>query len=186
MLGAVDAVDGACGGKIFPFGGFAVISVFVVARLEVVVGLGELAASHDAATDAGAKGEVNAAVIAAAYFGKRGEVAVVLDVSGFSKIFREFLSEIEVFPGEIAEPSAFIVFDDARHRDAKSDHFVEDEIDANLLAKVIIKGVLVGAGREFDGMQDFALAVYEGDEGFGAANVDTEIHVFIIADVRQG
>lgn len=162
------------------------IGVFVVARLEVVVGLGELAARRDAATDAGAKGEVNAAVITMAHLGERGEVAVVLYVSGFSKIFREFLGEVEVFPGEITEPSAFVVLDDARHRDAKSDHFVEDEIDANLLREVIIESVLVGAGREFDGMQDFALAVYEGNEGFGAANVDTEIHVFIIADVRQG
>ena len=45
MLGAVDAVDGACGGEIFPFGGFAVVGELVVARFEVVVGLGELAVS---------------------------------------------------------------------------------------------------------------------------------------------
>ena len=162
------------------------IGVFVVARLEVVVSLGELAARHDAATDAGAKGEVNAAVITMAYLGERGEVAVVLDVSGFSEVFCELLGEVEVFPGEIAEPSAFVVFDDAWHRDAKSNHFVEDEIDANLLREVIIKGVLVGAGREFDGVQDFALVIDEGNEGFGATNVDTEIHNYIIADGRRG
>ena len=157
-----------------------------MARLEIVIGLGELAIRDDATPDASAKSEVNAAVVAVASLGDDGEIAVVLDVSRLTKIFLEFLREIEVFPGEIAEPSAFVIFDNARHGDAESDDVVEDEIDADLLAKVIVKGFLVGAGREFNGVQDFALATYEGDEGFGATNVDTQIHNFIIADGSRG
>lgn len=162
------------------------IGVLVVARLKVVIGLGELAVRDDATPDASAKGEVDATVVATASFGDDGEIAVVLDVGWFAKIFFKFFGEIEVFPGEIAEPSAFVILDDARHGDAESSNVVDDEIDANLLAKVIIKGVLVGAGREFDGVQDFALVIDEGDEGFCATNVDTQIHNFIIADGRRG
>lgn len=151
-----------------------------------MIGLGELAIRDDATPDAGAKGEVDATVVAAASFGDYGEIAVVFDVGWFAEIFLKFLGEVEVFPGEIAEPSAFVILDDARHGDAESNNVVENEIDANLLAKVIVKGVLVGAGREFNGVQDFALATNEGDEGFCATNVDTQIHNFIIADGRRG
>ena len=162
------------------------VGVFVVARLKIVIGLGELAIRDDATPDAGAKGEVNAAVVAVASLGDDGEIAVVFDVGWFAEIFLKFFGEIEVFPGEIAEPSAFVILDDARHGDAKSDDVVEDEIDADLLAEVIVKGFLVGAGREFNGVQDFALVTNEGDEGFGATNVDTQIHNFIIADGGRG
>lgn len=162
------------------------VGVFVVARFEVVIGLGELAIRDNAAPDASAKSEVNAAAVAVASLGDDGEIAVVLDVSRLTKIFLEFLREIEVFPGEIAEPSAFVILDNARHSDAKGDDVVENEINADLLAEVIVKGFLVGAGREFDGVQDFTLVIDEGDEGFRATNVDTQIHNFIIADVRQG
>lgn len=151
-----------------------------------MISLGELAIRDDATPDASTKGEVGATMVAVASLGDDGEIAVVLDVGRLTKIFLEFLREIEVFPGEIAEPSAFVILDNARHSDAKSDDVIEDEIDADLLAKVIIEGVLVGAGREFDGVQDFALVIDEGDEGFGATNVDTQIHNFIIADGRRG
>lgn len=173
VFDAVDAINGARCGKIFPFGGLAVVGELVVARLEVVVGFGEFAIGSDAATNTSAKGEVDALVVAAASLGDGGEVAVVLDKGRLAEIFLELLCEVEVLPREIAEPGAFVVFDDAWHGDAEGDYFAEDEVNANLLAKIIVESVLIGVGGELNRVKDFALFVHEGDEGFGATNVDT-------------
>ena len=173
VFDAINAINGARCGKIFPFGGLAVVGELVVARLEVVVGFGEFTIGSDAAANTSAKGKVDALVVAAASLGDGGEVAVVLDQGRLAEIFLEFLCEVEVLPREIAEPGAFVVLDDAWHGDAEGDYFAEDEVDANLLAKIIVESVLIGVGRELNRVKDFALFVHEGDEGFGATNVDT-------------
>ena len=149
------------------------IGELVVARLEVVVGFSEFAVSSNAATDTGAEGEINALMIAAAGLGDSGEVAVILDKGWFAEVFLEFFGNIETLPREIAKPSDAVIFDDARHGDAEGEDFAEDEVHADLLTEVIVEGFLIGTGREFNGVQDFALATDEGDEGFSATNVDT-------------
>ena len=119
-------------------------------------------------------------MVEAAGFGEGSKISVVFDESGEFEVFFEFVGDVEGLPGEIAEPSRAVIFDDARHGDAEGDYLAHDEVDADLLKKKTVEFVLVDGGLEFDGMENFASCTHEGDEGFGAADVDTEIHNSII------
>ncbi len=88
-----------------------------VAGFEIVVALTDDAIVDDAATDAGGKGEVKRATRGLAGFGEAGKVSVVVDEDGFGEIGGQLASDVEVFPGEIAEIDGAVVFDDARHGD---------------------------------------------------------------------
>ena len=180
---AVAGANGASGGEILPFVLLAVIEVFLVARLEIAVFIRELAADGDAAADTGAKGVIDVLVIDVASFGEGGEISVVFDESGELEILLEFMGNIERLPGEIAEPGGAVVLHDTRHGDAEGDNLGHDEVDADLLEEKFVEFLLINRGLELDGMKDFASRVHEGNDSFGAANVDTEIHNSIIQHI---
>lgn len=69
--------------------------------------------------------------------------------------------------------------------DRDSADFVEREIDGDLLEEVFVEVILVLAGGEADGVKELTGGAKQGDEGFGAADVDTEIHENIIT-LREG
>ena len=90
-------------------------------------------------------------------------------------------------PREVTEPDGLVVFNDAWHGDRDGLDAAEDEIDADLLEKILIKDILVRDSGEADRVKNIAVFADERDDSFGAANVDTEIHVFSIASLaREG
>ena len=180
---AVTGANSAGGSEVFPFVFLAVIEVFFVAWLEVAILVREFAAEGDAATDAGAKGVINILVVDAAGFGEGSEVGVVFDESRELVIFFELVGDIEGLPREIAEPDGAIVLHNAGHCDTEGDNFGHDEIDADLLEEELVEFLLIDRGLKLDGMKDFASCIHEGDDGFGAADVDTEIHNSIIQHI---
>ena len=88
-------------------------------------------------------------------------------------------------PREIAEPDGLIALDDAWHRNRNGFDATQDEIDADLLKEILVKDILIRDGRKADGMENVAVFIYECDDGFGASNVDTEIHNLSIASLGQ-
>lgn len=180
---AVTGANGASGGEIFPFVFLAVIEVFFVARLEIAVLIREFAPESDTAADTGAEGVIDVLVIDVASFGEGGEISVVFDESRELKILLELVGDIERLPGEIAEPGGAVILHDTRHGDAESDNFGHDEVDADLLKEKFVEFLLIDRGLELDGMKDFASRVHEGNDSFGAADVDTEIHNSIIQHI---
>lgn len=180
---AVTGANGASGGEIFPFVLFAVIEVFFVARLKIAVLVRELSAERYTTANTGTEGVVDVLVIDAAGFGEGGEISVVFDESRELKILLELVGDIERLPGEIAEPGGAVIFHDARHGDAEGDNLGHDEVDTDLFKEKFVEFLLIDRGLELDGMKDFASRVHEGNDSFGAANVDTEIHNSIIQHI---
>lgn len=76
---AILGIDGAGGGDIFPFFGFALEDEFGVARFKIRVALYELAVFDDTATDAGREGQVERAAFTEAGFGQSGKIGVVFN-----------------------------------------------------------------------------------------------------------
>ena len=99
----------------------------------------------------------------------------------------EELSKVEVVPREVTEPDGLVFLDDARHSNRDGLDARKHEINADLLEKIFVKDVLIRDGCEADRVKYVAVFTDERDDGFGAANVDTEIHVFSIASLaREG
>ena len=183
---AIFGIDGARGGNIFPFFGFAFVDELGMARFEVGIALNEGAIFDDAATDAGGEGEVERATLTEASLGEGGKIGVVFDVGwDIGKVALEKFGEIKVVPRKIAKPDGLIALDDARHSDGNSFNAAQDEIDADLLKKILVKDILIRDGRKADRMENVAVFIYERDDGFGASNVDTEIHNLSIASLGQ-
>ena len=90
-------------------------------------------------------------------------------------------------PREITEPDGLVFLNDARHGDRDGLDATQDEIDADLLEKILIKDILIRDGGEADRVKNVTVFTDERDDGFGASNVDTEIHNFSIASLaREG
>lgn len=99
----------------------------------------------------------------------------------------EKFGKIEVVPWEITEPDGLVVFNDARHGNRNGFNAGKDEIDTDLLEKVLVKDVLVRNGGETDRVKYLAFATDERDDGFGASNINTEKHNFSITSLaREG
>ena len=91
------------------------------------------------------------------------------------------LDDVDIFPGEVAEPEDAVFFDRARNGDGDNFDVRSDEIDANLREEGRIKIVVIWERGKFDGMQEIASAIEQCDDSFGSSNVDAEIHAFIVA-----
>ena len=154
-----------------------------MARLEIAVLIREFTPESDTAADTSAEGVIDVLVIDVASFGEGGEISVVFDESRELKILLELVGDIERLPGEIAEPGGAVIFHDARHGDAKGNNIGHNEVDVDLLKEKFVEFLLIDRGLELDGMKDFASRVHEGNDSFGAANVDTEIHNSIIQHI---
>ena len=143
-------VDGAGGGEVFPFFGFALIDVFDVAGLEVGVALDDLAIFDHAATDTGRKGEVKGAPLETVGLGEGGKIGVVIEVNGEIEVVLEHGGKVEIVPVEIAKPDGLIVLNDARHGDSDGLEARDAEINPDLLEHDAVEFLLVLDGGEFD------------------------------------
>ena len=127
--------------------------------LKIAVALSELAIFYDAATDTGREGEIKGATFAMVGLGESGEIGVVFNVDGEAEIIVEFGGDIKIVPVEVAKPSGNVAFDDAGHRDGARFNAGNTEVNADLLAEVLVKLALVLEGSEFNGMKDFTIGI---------------------------
>ncbi len=170
---AIFGIDGAGGGKIFPFFFDTLVGVKNVAGLEVAIAFGELTILDYAATDTGREGEIKRATFGMVCLGERSEISVVFDVDGEAEIFFELFGDVEIVPVEIAEPDGDVAFDDAWHSNGARLDVRDAEIDTDLLAEIFVKLALVLNSGEFDRMKDIARGVDEGDKSLGTSDIDT-------------
>ena len=93
----------------------------------------------------------------------------------------EFGAEIEVDPRQIAEPEDLVVIDCAGDGDDGGLEIFEGEIVVDLGDKFAVELLLVVVAGEADRVENFAIVIDESNEGFGAADVNTEIHIVSLA-----
>ena len=84
--------------------------------------------------------------------GEGGKVGVILDINSKTKIFFQLFGDVEIVPVEIAKPDGDVALNNARHGDGARFNTRHAEIDANLLAEVLVELVLVLDSGEFDRM----------------------------------
>lgn len=83
-------------------------------------------------------------------------------------------------PREVAKLAELATTNKAWNGDRESAEFRSGEIERNLLKKIFIKGGLVVISGKAGRVKEFTVMAHEGKESLRAADIDTEIHDFIV------
>ena len=173
--------DGAGRGDVLPLETFVVPIVDVVAGFEVGEFLGGLAVGNYSGADAGGEGKEDAGAAAIAGFGVGGSVGVVDDEDrDAEEAIAETGGEIHRRPREVAEIQGLAVLDGAGEGDADAFDLLKVDEDVGLLGESGEKLALAMGSHKLESFEEAPTLVEEADQGLGAADIYTEIHICIV------
>ena len=173
--------DGTCGGNILPFEALVLPVVDVVAWFEVGELVAGLAVGDDSSTDTGRESEEDAGAATVTGFSVGGGVGVVDYEDGDAEeTIAETGGEVHRRPGKVAKIQGLTVLDGAGEGDADAFDLLEVDKDVGLLRESGKKLTFVMRSHEFEGFEKAPTLIEEADQGLGAADIYTEIHICIV------
>ena len=93
----------------------------------------------------------------------------------------ELSGNIEIMPWEVAKPECMVVFGRTRKGYRNGFEPLSREVGFSFLNESGKEMLLVKCSCEAYGMMEFASFIKDSDDSFGAADINTEIHIFILA-----